>query len=100
MEDVKSLLHRIEILEERVERLESAHHKTPPERPGRKPLLNDQQKAEVRRKHNMGVSYSALAAEYSVSKTTICNICHLQNDDTSMIVKRVISKHQMQGGGK
>lgn len=67
---------RIQNLERRVQVLESIINGTSRNKPGRKPLLSKDEKAEVIRKHNAGSSFSSLAAEYGVSKTTISNICH------------------------
>lgn len=67
---------RIQDLERRVQTLESIINGTNRNKPGRNPLLSADSKAEVIRKHNAGSSYSSLAAEYGVSKTTIFNICH------------------------
>lgn len=65
---------RILDLEKRVQVLESIINGTSRNKPGRKPLLSADTKAEIIRKHNTGSSYSCLAAEYGVSKTTISNI--------------------------
>nr|WP_296472553.1 hypothetical protein [uncultured Acetatifactor sp.] len=65
---------RIQDLERRVHVLESIINGTSRNKPGRKPLLPADTKAEIIRKHNAGSSYSCLAAEYGVSKTTISNI--------------------------
>lgn len=67
---------RIQDLERRVQVLENIINGTSRHKPGKKPLLSADSKAEVIRKHNAGSSYSSLATEYGVSKTTIYNICN------------------------
>ena len=71
---------RIQDLERRVQILEGiingTNRRTNRNKPGRKPLLSADLKAEIIRKHDAGSSYSGLAEEYGVSKTTIHNICH------------------------
>lgn len=59
---------RIQDLERRVQVLESIINGANKHKPGKKPLLSADSKAEVIRKHDAGSSYSSLAAEYGVSK--------------------------------
>lgn len=66
---------RIQNLERRVQVLESIINGTSRNKPGRIPILSADEKAEVIRKNIAGSSYSCLAKEYGVSKTTIFNIC-------------------------
>ena len=66
---------RIQNLERRVQVLESIINGTSRSKPGRIPILSADEKAEVIRKNIAGSSYSCLAKEYGVSKTTIFNIC-------------------------
>lgn len=76
MKDKKDYEKRIRKLERKVEMLESIINGTSRNKPGRKPLLSADLKCEIIRKHNEGISYSCLATEYGVSKTTICKICN------------------------
>lgn len=66
---------RIQNLERRVQVLESIINGTSRNKPGRIPILSADEKAEIIRKNIAGSSYSCLAKEYGVSKTTIFNIC-------------------------
>ncbi len=77
---------RIQDLERRVQVLESIINGTSRNKPGRNPLLSTDSKAEVIRKRNAGSSYSSLAAEYGVSKTTIYNICHSDKGKPKFII--------------
>lgn len=45
-------------------------------KPGCKPEFSVSQRNEIIKKHDAGSSYSKLAEEYSVGRTTICNICN------------------------
>lgn len=76
---------RIQDLERRVLALESIINGTSRNKPGRTPLLSTDAKAEVIRKHDGGSSYSSLATEYGVSKTTISNICNYKGDSKFVI---------------
>lgn len=67
---------RIQSLERRVQVPENIINGTGRNKSGRTPILSADSKSEIIRKHNAGRSYSSLAAEYGVSKTTIYNICH------------------------
>lgn len=78
--------NRIQDLEKRVHALESIINGTNRNKPGRKPLLSADSKAEVIRKHDAGGSYSSLAAEYGVSKTTIYNICNSNKGKPKFII--------------
>lgn len=71
--------NRIQDLDRRVKILESIINGTNKNKPGRTSLLSADLKSEVISKHNAGSSYSCLAEEYGVSKTTIYNICHSDN---------------------
>ena len=75
---------RIQALERRVYALECIINGTSNNKPGRTPLLSADSKAEIIRKHDAGSSYSSLAAEYGVSKTTICNICKSNKGKTEL----------------
>ena len=66
---------RIQNLEKRVQVLESIINGTSRKKPGRTPILSADEKAEIISKNIAGCSYSCLAKEYGVSKTTIFNIC-------------------------
>lgn len=77
---------RIQDLERRVQALESIINGTSRNKPGRTSLLSADLKCEVIRKHNEGISYSRLAAEYGVSKTTICNICQSNKGKTKFTI--------------
>ncbi len=74
---------RIQDLEKRVQVLESIINGTSRKKPGT-PLSADA-KAEVIRKHNAGSSYSNLATEYGVSKTTISKICNYKGNSKFVI---------------
>lgn len=91
---------RIKSLERRVQVLESIINGTSRNKPGRTSILLADAKSEVIRKHNAGSSYSRLAAEYGVSKTTIYNICHFdkgKNRFTIPVQKNEPSVCQIQG---
>lgn len=77
---------RIQDLEKRVQALEDIINGTNRDKPGRKPLLSADTKSEIIRKHNAGNSYSGLAAEYGVSKTTIYNICHSDKENPRFVI--------------
>ncbi len=74
---------RIQNLEKRVQVLESIINGTSRKKPGRTPILSADEKAEVIRKNIAGCSYSCLAKEYGVSKTTIFNICRSNKGKTN-----------------
>lgn len=76
MEEIEELREQVKSLEKRVEMLEAVLNGRAPHKPGRKPKLSVSQKDEIIRKHTAGSSYSKLAVEYSVGRTTICNICN------------------------
>lgn len=81
---------RIQDLERRVQILEGlingTNRRTNRNKLGRKPLLSADLKAEIIRKHDAGSSYSGLAAEYGVSKTTIYNICHSDKGNPQFVI--------------
>ena len=77
---------RILDLEKRVQVLESIINGTSRNKPGRKPLLSADLKCEIIRKHNEGMSYSRLATEYGVSKTTICKICNFDDRKNRLMI--------------
>lgn len=77
---------RIQDLEKRVQILESIINGTDRHKPGKKPLLSADSKSEIIRKHDAGSSYSCLAAEYGVSKTTIYNICNSDKGKPNFII--------------
>ncbi len=76
MEETEELREQVKSLEKRVEMLEAVLNGRASHKPGRKPKLSVSQKDEIIRKHAAGSSYSKLAVEYSVGRTTICNICN------------------------
>lgn len=75
MVESEELQKQIENLEKRVTALECIINGTASGKSGRKPKLTPEQKQDIVKKHFFGVSYSELAKEYSVAKSTICNIC-------------------------
>lgn len=75
MDESEKLQKQIESLEERITALEYIINGTTSGKVGRKPKLTPEQKQEILKKHSSGVSYSKLAKEYSVAKSTVCNIC-------------------------
>ena len=77
---------RFQDLERRVHVLESIINGTNRNKPGRKPILSADLKAEIIRKHDAGSSYSSLATEYGVSKTTIYNICNSDMGKHKLII--------------
>ncbi len=77
---------RIQDLERRVQVLERIINGTSKNKPGRTPLLSAGPKSEIICKHNAGSSYSNLAKEYGVSKTTIYNICHSDKGKSRFII--------------
>ena len=81
---------RIQDLEKRVQLLENmingTNRRTNRNKPGRKPLLSADLKAEIIRKHDAGSSYSGLATEYGVSKTTIYNIYHSDKGTPQFVI--------------
>lgn len=77
---------RIKSLERRVQVLEGIINGTSKNKPGRTSILSADVKSEVIRKHNAGCSYSRLAAEYGVSKTTIYNICHFDKEKSRFMI--------------
>ena len=76
MEDIRELKEQVKSLEKRVEALEAVLNGKMAQKPGRKPKLSVAQRDEIIRKHAAGSSYAKLAGEYSVGRTTICNICN------------------------
>lgn len=77
---------RIQDLERKVQVLESIINGTNRNKPGRTHLLSADLQSEVIRKHDAGSSYSCLAAEYGVSKTTICNICRSNREKDKILI--------------
>lgn len=75
MDESEKLQKQIESLEKRITVLEYIINGMASGKVGRKPKLTLEQKQEILKKHSSGVSYSRLAKEYSVAKSTICNIC-------------------------
>lgn len=76
MDEIGKLKEQVKSLEKRVELLETVLNGEVSQKPGRKPKMSILQKNEIIKKHAAGSSYSALAQEFSVSKTTISNICN------------------------
>jgi len=73
---MQSTKEQVKSLEKRVEVLEAVLNGKMAQKPGRKPKLSVAQRDEIIRKHAAGSSYAKLAGEYSVGRTTICNICN------------------------
>lgn len=84
--ELQSIRKQMAELEERISRLESLIDGSSNRKPGRKSKLSSAQKNEIIRKHEEGSSYSILAEEYQVSRSTICNICRGHNP---MIIDKV-----------
>ncbi len=78
--ELQKIAEEIESLKTRVTALESIINGCAPKQAGRSHKLSLEQQAEIIQKHNHGMSYSALAKEYTVSKSTIYNICHGRSD--------------------
>lgn len=77
--DLQSILKQLAQLEKRVHDLETIINGSSKRKPGRKNTLSSEQKSAIIEKHEKGLSYSVLASEYHVSRSTICNICHGHN---------------------
>lgn len=77
--DLQSILKQLAQLEKRVHDLETIINGSSKRKPGRKSMLSSEQKSAIIEKHEQGVSYSVLASEYHVSRSTICNICRGHN---------------------
>ena len=75
MDELEKLQKQIESLEKRIVALERIINGTSSGKVGRKPKLTPEQKQDIIKKNSSGVSYSELAEEYHVAKSTICNIC-------------------------
>ena len=73
--ELQKAFEEIESLKARVTTLESLINGCSPKRAGRNHKLSLEQRGDIIQKHNHGMSYSVLAKEYAVSKSTICNIC-------------------------
>lgn len=74
--ELQKIYKELESLRTRVITLESIINGCIPKQAGRKHKLSLEQQSEIIQKHNHGMSYSALAKEYAVSRTTIYNTCH------------------------
>lgn len=81
--DLQSILKQLAQLEKRVHDLETIINGSSKRKPGRKSKLSPEQKFSIIKKHEQGFSYSVLASEYHVSRSTICNIC--RGHDTLII---------------
>lgn len=77
--ELQSLQKKIAKLEKRIQYLEAQINGSSNRKLGRKSKLSLKQKAEIIEKHEKDISYSILAKEYRVSKSTISNICHGHN---------------------
>ena len=77
--ELLSIQKKISELEKRIQYLESFANGSSEGKSGRKSKLSYEQKIEIIQKHKEGISYSILAKEYQVSRSTICNICHGHN---------------------
>lgn len=77
---------RIQALERRVQVLESIINGTSRNKPGRTSILSAGTKSEIIHKHDAGSSYSRLATEYGVSKTTIYNICRFDKEKSKFTI--------------
>ncbi|WP_286153143.1 helix-turn-helix domain-containing protein [Sporofaciens musculi] len=73
--ELQKIYNEIEALRTRITTLESIINGCVPKQAGRNHKLSSEQQSEIIQKHNDGMSYSALAEEYAVSKSTIFNIC-------------------------
>lgn len=80
MDDINFLQKKVESLEKRVTVLENILKGSSKGKAGRKNKFNLNQRCEIIQKHNQGISYSKLAEEYHVCKTTIYNICKGKSD--------------------
>lgn len=92
MNELEKLQEQIEGLEKRVASLERIINGTAPGKVGRKPKLTPEQKQAILKKHSSGVSYSKLAEEYSVAKSTICNACKGCQKDQMIIDVMTVGK--------
>lgn len=81
--DLQSILKQLARLEKRVHDLETIINGSSKRKPGRKSKLSPEQKLSIIERHEQGLSYSVLASEYNVSRSTICNIC--RGHDTLII---------------
>ena len=75
MNELEKLQKQIEIMDKRITALEQIISGTASGKVGRKFKLTPEQKLTIIERHSSGDSYSTLAEEYSVSRSTICNIC-------------------------
>ena len=75
MNELAELQKQIEIMDKRITALEQIISGTASGKVGRKFKLTPEQKLTIIERHSSGDSYSTLAEEYSVSRSTICNIC-------------------------
>lgn len=73
--EIQKVYEEIESLKTRITTLESIINGCVSKQAGRNHKLSLEQQAEIIQRHNHGMSYSVLAKEYDVSKSTICNIC-------------------------
>lgn len=91
MEDhnLQSILKQLAQLEKRVHDLETIINGSSKRKPGRKSKLSPEQKFSIIEKHKQGFSYSVLASEYHVSRSTICNICRGYNP----LIVKIRHKH-------
>lgn len=93
MDESEKLQKQIESLEKRITALEYIINGTASGKVGRKPKLTSEQKQEIIKKHSSGVSYSRLAKEYSVAKSTICNICKGFRDKRMIIDVTIVGQY-------
>lgn len=92
MDELEKLQKQIESLEKRVANLECIINGTASGKVGRKPKLTSEQKQDIITKHSSGASYSKLAEEYSVAKSTIFNICKGCQDNRMIIKVMTVGK--------
>lgn len=78
-QELQSIMKQLAMLEKRVHDLETIINGSSKSRPGRKSKLSLTQKNEIIQKHEDNISFSVLAKEYQVSRSTICNICRGYN---------------------
>ena len=84
--ELQSMQEQIAKLEKRIIRLETLIDGSVKGKPGRKSKLSLEQKKEIILKHNQGTSYSILAKEYQISRSTVFNICQGHKNEEDLIV--------------
>lgn len=88
--ELQFIREQIKLLENRITRLETLIDGSAKGKPGRKSKLSLEQKNEIIQKHDKEkTSYSVLAEEYQVSKTTISNICRGYEKQRDLIISPI-----------